>query len=650
MTVRILQGDCREVLAGLPARSVDTVVTSPPYFGLRSYGTPPLSWGDWTGHYGLEPDVGMYVEHTVQIFREVWRVLRDDGTMFLNLGDSYAACAPRADACDSDGTGLGGSQPHGCFCRSLCDGCREAYRIGRSHSGHPRVPIPSSSKLASSQDHRQSRCDHLPTLDSGHRRAHTAGATPDRRPTSLREGEPHLVSLASTTDGCDPQQQHLNSEVSIPDVGCRVCGRSLPDSAPVSVHMEVCICDTAGVALAGRMTDKGVFGSAYQDHTMASRHRKHRLKIGRGTSSPRPAMGKHAGAGDAVVALQPNRMPQDVAAKSKLGIPWRIAFALQADGWILRQEIIWHKLNPMPESICDRPTTAHEYVFLFAKSNNTLLWRHRDGRWVDEKPKPDLIWRHRITRAESRTERPGWLKANLWRGYDYFYEAEAIMEPSSPNSHARAARGRSDVHKYADGGPGGQTIAAGAPSAGRYRPAGLVAGKMVDWDGSFGARRASRDVGVGPRARPSKAVPNKAAGKASREAVDRIPGPSRKAHIEHDGPRPKNNANFDEALGSSDLVAMRNKRSVWPIATQSFKGSHFATFPEALVEPCLLAGCRPGGTVLDPFGGSGTVGAVADRHQMNAVLIELNPSYVEMAKERTSAEAPLLGGIVHAGK
>lgn len=542
MTVTILQGDCRAMLRTMPAASVDCVVTSPPYWSLRNYGTPPLIWGGdpacqhsfvdeitehenrtgqglaalgarmkgggrkqgeigkteirrgwcacgaWRGHYGLEERYQDYIQHTVEIFRHVYRVMRDDATLWLNLGDCFATGAGLARA-------GGGIEPTG-------------------------------------------------NVNWGRR------------------------SLAS----------------------------------------------------------------------------------GRGTSSSRPAVGKHEYAGDAINATQPNRMPQDLPAKNKVGIPWRVAMALQDDGWILRQEIIWHKLNPMPESICDRPTTAHEYVFLFAKSNNTLLWRHRDGRWVDKRPEPDVVWRHRITRAESRVEQPGWVKANLWRGYDYFYDAEAIMEPSSPESHARAARGRSDVHKYADGGPGDQTIAAGAPSAGRYRPAGLVAGKMVDWDGSFGGRRASRDVGVGPRARPSKAVPNKATGKASREAVDRIPGRSRKAHIEHEGPRPKNNANFDEAMGSPDLVAMRNKRSVWPIATQSFKGSHFATFPEALVEPCLLAGCRPGGTVLDPFGGSGTVGAVADRHQMNAVLIELNPSYVEMAKERTSAEAPLLGGIVHAGK
>jgi DNA modification methylase len=105
-----------------------------------------------------------------------------------------------------------------------------------------------------------------------------------------------------------------------------------------------------------------------------------------------------------------------------------------------------------------------------------------------------------------------------------------------------------------------------------------------------------------------------------------------------DGPRPKNNANFDLHLGSADLVMMRNKRTVWSIATKPFKEAHFATFPPALIEPCILAGCPKGGIVLDPFGGAGTTALVADQHGRNAILIEINPKYVAMAEARLARQ------------
>jgi DNA modification methylase len=104
------------------------------------------------------------------------------------------------------------------------------------------------------------------------------------------------------------------------------------------------------------------------------------------------------------------------------------------------------------------------------------------------------------------------------------------------------------------------------------------------------------------------------------------------------GPRVNANDMFDLAVGSSGiLVPMRNKRSVWSIATKPFKEAHFATFPPKLIEPCILAGCPPGGTVLDPFGGAGTTALVADQHGRNAISIEINPAYAKMAKRRIAA-------------
>jgi len=192
--------------------------------------------------------------------------------------------------------------------------------------------------------------------------------------------------------------------------------------------------------------------------------------------------------------------------------------ALQADGWYLRSDIIWHKPNPMPESVTDRPTKAHEYLFLLAKSAKC------------------------------------------------YYDADAIAEPCS------TAPG--DTQRMPPIG--------GVKKAGGDNP--TYSGNTPEWG------------------------------------------------------------------------TTRNKRTVWTVATQPYAEAHFATYPEKLIEPCILAGCPVGGVVLDPFNGSGTTGAVAVKHGRNYVGIELNPAYIEMAKDRIGralkpgtyqsqrpVEAPLFG-------
>lgn len=181
--------------------------------------------------------------------------------------------------------------------------------------------------------------------------------------------------------------------------------------------------------------------------------------------------------------------------KDLLGIPWRVAFALQSDGWYLRSDIIWHKPNPMPESVTDRPTKAHEYLFLLAKSER------------------------------------------------YYYDADAIKE-----SGTGRASGKNTPDKT--GGGAGFEVRSGFAKVGD-----------VEW---------------------------------------------------HE----------------------RNRRSVWTVATQPFSGAHFATFPRALIEPCILAGSRPGDTVLDPFMGSGTTAQVATDLGRQFIGCELNPKYVELHELR----------------
>jgi DNA modification methylase len=398
LSARILSGDALDVLTTLPAGLAQACITSPPYWGLRDYGVAPRVWdgdpgcrhrwdsdaagprggcfcrrcGAWKGCLGLEPDPDLYVSHLVCILREVRRVLRSDGTLWLVLGDSFAA----------------------------------------ERSGQPG----------------------------------------DRK-----RGEP---------------------------------GGPLPAKVPAAFK------------------------------------------------------------------------PKDL-----VGIPWRVAFALQADGWWLRSDIVWAKPNAMPESVADRPTRAHEFVFLLAPSRR------------------------------------------------YFYDAEAVRE----------------------GDQGGRS------GNGYKRP-----------------ERLSYSTGKGARGQ-----------------------------------------DFQWVGGAG-----RNRRSVWTVPTRPFKGSHFATFPEALVEPCLLAGsspaaCRacgapwrriidarrlldgrreikgtwtkadnlrsgraaeasgfghwrvevkretvgweptceheePGGrcTVLDPFAGAGTAGVVAARHGRDFLGIELSGDYARMARRR----------------
>ena len=321
--IKILNGDCRDVLKTLPDCSVHCCVTSPPYYGLRDYGC--------AGQIGLESTPDAYVAELVAVFREVKRVLRDDGTLWLNLGDSYAGS-----------WGNAGGQNRG----------------------------------------------------KGTQRPITVGS---------------VVTDQSERNGCFVPP----AKYGFSDIGVK---------------------------------------------------------------------------------------PKDL-----IGIPWRVAFALQSDGWYLRQDIIWHKPNPMPESVKDRCTKSHEYIFLLTKSAK------------------------------------------------YYYDAEAVKEEANYDGRHDTVMKGSD--KYADG-----------------------------------------------------FVPNQ------------------QPHTFHQ--------RGHERWQWENGIAYRNRRSVWTITTKPYKEAHFATFPPDLIRPCIRAGCPAGGTVLDPFGGSGTTGEVAASEGRKAILIELNPEYVKLAQGR----------------
>lgn len=228
---------------------------------------------------------------------------------------------------------------------------------------------------------------------------------------------------------------------------------------------------------------------------------------------------------------RPSKLGCGLKPKDLCGIPWRVAFALQADGWYLRNDIIWHKPNPMPESVTDRCTRAHEYVFHMSKSAK------------------------------------------------YFYDAGAIREADNgnPNDQIAARLER-------------------AKTGGKSDPTAEKNGIRVREDKQRGHSR--RHAGFNDR--------------------------------------------WDLMTKEEQHEGGRNKRTVWTIATQPTPDAHFATYPEKLVEPCILAGCPVGGTVLDPFCGSGTTLKVAERLGRNAIGLELNPEYIKIA-ERKTAQAYLEG-------
>lgn len=359
----ILQGDCKEILKQKPDGYFNCCVTSPPYWGLRDYGIPPSKWPavtyspmpglpethipEWIGCLGLEPTPEMFVAHIVLVFREVWRTLQDDGTLWLNFGDSYAGSMKGRNA---DGQGNPGGF------------------------------------------HKQSG-----------------------------------------------GQSGGNIDYKCFDYG-------------------------------------------------------------------------------------------GLKNKDLVGIPWRVAFALQADGWYLRMDNIWHKPNCMPESVTDRPTKAHEYMFLLSKSKK------------------------------------------------YYYDAEAIKEPAVGFN---------------------------------FRP---PAGS----EGAFGPQQSRRRKGNSKTFRGGGQY-------TQGQSFDNSKEVSRESH----GNQPNESG-------------MRNKRSVWTVATAQLAESHFATFPEKLIEPCILAGCPEGGRVLDPFFGSGTTGRVAMKYNREFTGIDLNDKYINLSQRRTSSVQAVL--------
>ena len=478
----ILFGDCRETLKNLTNSSVRTCVTSPPYYGLRDYGTATWIGGDPncnhrrdtkvnpetcnTGHknhddmsgvgdaiyktvcpkcgairqddqLGLEESPEEYIESLVSVFREVRNALTDDGTLWVNLGDSYYN-----------------------------------YR----------------------------------------------------------------------SDGNYPKQTVSKTR------------QDLPQSTPV---------------------------------------RGNKLK--------------------------------GLKSKDLIGIPWMFAFAMRADGWYLRQDIIWHKPNPMPESVKDRCTKAHEYIFLFSKNKNYFY----DNEAIKE---PAKDWGTR-DRTNGKYHNPGsGLAPHSGLTKSYPTKNKRSVWLAEEKSHGKygsqenEAKHRQGIH--ANRGDNLIAVRTKLPTQQEFvefirskTKAKILAEhtdipltKIEHWfrfdDSGF-------------------AYPSIEDWKKVREYIDDY-------EVMDEG------LTYYELKTDEVVVSnTKNKRSVWSVTVKPYKEAHFATYPPDLIEPCILAGSEEGDTVLDPFMGAGTTAAVAKSLNRYYVGCELNEDYGNLIKKRVQDYQPV---------
>jgi hypothetical protein len=373
------------------------------------------------------------------------------------------------------------------------------------------------------------------------------------------------------------------------------------------------------------------WSAAARSHIEGGLPRRHEL-------SKRPAMGKHEYLGDRIAigpTSQPNRMPQaGLKPKDLCGIPWRVAFALQDDGWWLRQDIVWFKPNPMPESVHDRCTKAHEYIFLLAKDEQYFY----DAEAVKE-PTLSLDPAHPSYRPNSATiasdgrkefsakhdmsarsyDPAGRNKRSVWTVATCpFPEAHfATFPPALIEPCIKAATSEHGCCKHC--GAGWDRIT-GKVDTGRTQ-------KMPDGMATYaGGHTAIHKAGREKGATDNPVMTTVTLGWYPSCACDELPP------LPAYPPPPGRAALNDERAYKAAMAEWR--RACVPI--DEARRGFCERADEIVVTPAV---------VLDPFGGAGTTGLVADRLQRDAVLIELNPDYALIARNRIEGDAPLLSAV-----
>ncbi len=285
----------------------------------------------------------------------------------------------------------------------------------------------------------------------------------------------------------------------------------------------------------------------------------------------------------------------NVKSKNLLGIPWKVAFALQDDGWYLRQDIIWHKPNPMPEPVKDRCTKAHEYIFLLSKKpkyyfdSDAIREKNISTEPKNKIPKKksvlDPVYKNGKKIVFFRPKLPS------QKEFVDFLRSRVTMDDLIKETKINK---NTVCHWF------------------RYDDNGFSYPTPEDWN-------IAKDY-IFDRYMP------KLFDDRSQEFYEMD---YRLTFIDQKEPPQWRN---EEPILSNPLG--KNKRSVWTVSLQGYKEAHFATYPPDLIEPCILSGCPIGGTVIDPFGGAGTTGLVAKKNNRNAILIELNKEYADIAKAR----------------
>ena len=324
----------------------------------------------------------------------------------------------------------------------------------------------------------------------------------------------------------------------------------------------------------------------------------------------------------------------DCKPKDLIGIPWMLAFALRNDGWYLRQDIIWHKTNPMPESVRDRCTKAHEYIFLLSKNpryyfdheqmmeNAIGETRIRTGSNHGQSKYKDTDQESMMRQGMSRDRGNNIVeKRNHMPSKEMFLE---FIKKTRPNILFE----NTDVPKTTIEHWYRQDSGFSFPTRDDWL-------KVADYLDDYSETFQRINYGLTEVEYETDDILKNANGKRNKRDVWEVPDHK---NLQYKGQQ-NHSMHERRAEGLSDIqYTRRNKRDVWTVSVASFKEAHFATFPEELIEPCVLAGCPRGGTVLDPFCGSGTTGVVSIRNERNFIGVELNPEYAEMSERRITKE------------
>ena len=644
-TVSILVGDCREMLMTIPDGSINCCVTSPPYFGLRDYGVD--------GQIGLEQTPAEYVAELVQVFREVRRVLRDDGTLWLNLGDSYAR--------------TGGTD------RKVS----ASAKVGSTRNTLEQMSGSTRNTLEQMSD-RTSKAASLGLKDKD------------------LIGIPWRVAFALQADGWWLRQDI----VWCLSGGAWVYARTQKGDMPVMVKDLVRL-NPATVKLWNGEKWTRVLGWGQSNDTSQRIELVLRSgeRIGCTGGHVWPTQRGNVAARDLRVGdvIQTCRLPEPANAKRPAyltdGLLWLIGLYL-AEGSrsgdtiqisLHGGEKDWMPLIDMAAEQIGATLSYHEEgsclnVRLYGKVLNAVIDEYIGGKTAIDKHLTAKVWR--LTDDALRMIAKGYLDGDghddgsrIRLGFCRNYSLERDLRTLAARLGATltltpttakyqggerpAFRGewrweRSGHHNEKDR---GEIVEIRASRARQFWDI-----AVEDEPHLFALASGVLTHNCKPNPMP-ESVRDRCTkaheyifllAKSERYYfdADAIKEPAvtdiGDSKIRFGGAKYGDSDDPKHATKSGNVYepsGKRNKRSVWTVTTKPFKGAHFATFPPDLVEPCILAGSPAGGTVLDPFGGAGTTGLVADRLQRNAILIEINPAYAEIARRRIHGDAPLFAEV-----